>query len=131
MPTIFTRIIQREIPSYTIAEDDQFISFLDINPLSIGHALIVPKQEVDYFFDLNENTLSDLMKFAKKVSAGIQQATGCKRVGVAVIGFEVPHAHMHLVPMNTMADINFANLKLKLSKEEFEATAQRIRAAIK
>ncbi|MBS1951281.1 MAG: HIT family protein [Cytophagales bacterium] len=127
MPSIFTKIINREIPSYTVAEDENFIAFLDINPLAVGHTLVIPKIEIDYFFDLDESTLSSLMVFAKKISSAIQAVTNCKRVGVAVIGFEVPHAHMHLVPMNSMHDINFANPKLKLSKEEFADTAKRIK----
>src|SRR6267142_4309534 len=120
MPSIFTRIINREIPGYIVAEDYRFIAFLDINPLSLGHTLIVPKKEIDYFFDVDDGTLSALMVFAKRVSLAIKKSVKCKRVGVAVIGFEVPHAHLHLVPMNHMVDINFANPKLKLSKEEFE-----------
>jgi histidine triad (HIT) family protein len=119
MPSIFTKIINREIPSYTVAEDERFIAFLDINPLSVGHTLIVPKKEVDYFFDVDDDILSAIMVFSKRVAESIKKSVKCKRVGVAVIGFEVPHAHLHLVPMNGMGDINFANPKLKLSKEEF------------
>jgi histidine triad (HIT) family protein len=120
MASIFTKIINRDIPAYIVAEDARFIAFLDINPLSVGHTLIVPKNEVDYFFDVDDNTLSELMVFSKKVATAIRKSVNCKRVGVAVIGFEVPHAHLHLVPMNGMSDINFANPKLKLRKEEFE-----------
>lgn len=128
MPSIFTKIINREIPCYRIAEDDRFIAFLDINPLSVGHTLIVPKKEVDYFFDVDDESLAAMMVFSKKVAAAIRKTTKCSRVGVAVIGFEVPHAHLHLVPMNGMGDINFANPKLKLSKEEFERIMDSIKA---
>jgi histidine triad (HIT) family protein len=128
MPSIFTKIINREIPSYTVAEDDRFIAFLDINPLSKGHTLVVPKKEVDYFFDVDDDSLSALMVFSKRVAGAIRKATKCNRVGVAVIGFEIPHAHLHLVPMNGMGDINFANPKLKLSKEEFEKILSSIKA---
>ena len=117
--SVFSKIIDREIPAYIVAEDEHFIAFLDINPLSVGHVLVVPKLEVDYFFDLDDSSLSSIMTFSKRVASAITKATTCKRVGVAVIGFEVPHAHIHLVPMNHMNDINFANPKLKLSKDEF------------
>ncbi len=126
MKSIFTKIIEREIPAHIVAEDDRFVAFLDINPLAVGHTLIVPKLEEDYFFDLDETSLSLMMVFSKRVAVAIKNVTHCKRVGVAVIGFEVPHAHLHLVPMNTMHDINFANPKLKLSKKEFEETATKI-----
>ena len=128
MPSIFTKIINREIPSYTVAEDDRFIAFLDINPLSVGHTLVVPKKEIDYFFDLDEDTLSSMMVFSRKIAVAIRKSVKCKRIGVAVIGFEVPHAHLHLVPMHHMGDINFANPKLKLSKEEFEKVMKDIRS---
>jgi len=126
--TIFSKIIDREIPGYIVAEDNHFIAFLDINPLSVGHTLVVPKKETDYFFDVDDSTLSALMVFAKRVSAAIKKTVNCKRVGVVVIGFEVPHAHLHLVPMNHMGDINFANPKLKLSKEEFEKVLEEVRS---
>ena len=128
MASIFTKIVNREIPGYIVAEDDRFIAFLDINPLSMGHTLIVPKTEVDYFFDVDDDSLAAMMVFAKRVSSAIKKSVKCKRVGVAVIGFEVPHAHLHLVPMNGMNDINFANPKLKLSKEEFEKVTKEIEA---
>jgi histidine triad (HIT) family protein len=121
--SIFSKIIDREIPSYIVAENDRFLAFLDISPLSVGHTLVVPKKAVDYFFDLNDSLLSEIMVFSKRLSVAIRKATNCKRVGVAVIGFEVPHAHLHLVPMNSMHDINFANPKLKLSQEELTVTA--------
>ena len=126
--TIFSKIIKGDIPSYKIAENDKFFAFLDINPLSVGHTLIVPKIEVDYFFDVDDDSLAAMMVFSKRVSSAIKKSVKCKRVGVAVIGFEVPHAHLHLVPMNGMNDINFANPKLKLSKEEFEKVTRDIKA---
>ncbi len=131
MASIFSRIINQEIPSYFIAEDTDCYAFLDINPLTKGHTLIIPKREEDYLFDLSEAELSKLMVFSKRVAKAIQASMNCKRVGVSVIGFEVPHAHIHLVPINTTSDINFANEKLKLSKEEFVAIAEKIRAAFK
>jgi histidine triad (HIT) family protein len=130
MASIFTRIINREIPAYIIAEDERFISFLDINPLVLGHALVVPKKEVDFIFDLDDDTLSGLNIFAKKVALAIRKSISCKRVGVAVIGLEVPHTHIHLVPMNSMGDLNFTRSKLNPSKEELTATAEKIRKAI-
>lgn len=130
MASIFTRIIQREIPAYIVAEDDHHIAFLDIMPLKHGHTLVVPKSEVDYIFDLDADVLARLHQFAQKVARGIRKATQCNRVGVAVLGLEVPHAHIHLVPMNAMSDMNFANPKLKPSREEFEAMAAKIKASI-
>jgi histidine triad (HIT) family protein len=127
MASIFSKIIKREIPAHIVAEDDHYIAFLDIMPLVKGHTLIVPKVEVDYIFDLDDDTFTGLNLFSKKVSAAIKKATGCKRVGVAVLGMEVPHAHIHLVPMNAMSDMNFANPKLKLSNEELTAVAEQIR----
>ena len=126
MPSIFTRIINREIPGHIIAEDDRFIAFLDITPLVEGHTLVVPKKEVDYIFDLDDNTLADMMVFAKKVAVAIKKTISCKRVGVAVIGLEVPHTHVHLVPMNSMGDINFSRPKLSPSKEALEKIAREI-----
>lgn len=128
MPSIFTRIINREIPASIIAEDERFIAFLDVMPLVAGHTLIVPKQEVDYIFDLEDNTLADMMVFAKKVARVLKKSIECKRIGVAVIGLEVPHTHVHLVPMSTMGDINFSRPKLSTSKEELEKIANTIRA---
>jgi len=127
MASIFSKIIKREIPAHIVAEDDHYIAFLDIMPLVKGHALVVPKVEVDYIFDLDDKTFTGLNLFAKKVSTAIKKATGCKRVGVAVLGMEVPHAHIHLVPMNAMSDMNFANAKLKLSNEELAVVAEQIR----
>ena len=126
MATIFTRIIKGEIPSYKVAENDEFFAFLDINPLKAGHTLIVPKQETDYLFDLNDEQLSGLIIFSKKVAAAIKEAFPCNRIGVAVLGLEVPHAHIHLVPMDSMEDVNFRNPKLKFTPEEFMNIAKSI-----
>lgn len=127
MASIFTRIINREIPGHIIAEDNKFIAFLDVMPLVHGHVLVVPKQEVDYIFDLDDATLSGLYVFAKKVAVAIKKAVPCKRIGIAVIGLEVPHAHVHLVPMNSVGDINFTQPKLKPSTEELTTIADKIR----
>ena len=128
MATIFTKIVNREIPCHLIAEDDRFMTFLDVMPLVEGHVLVIPKQEVDYIFDLEPELLGDLMKFAQKVAPAIKKAIPCKRVGVAVIGREVPHAHVHLVPMNRMLDINFSQEKLKPSQESLASTAALIKS---
>jgi histidine triad (HIT) family protein len=126
MATIFTKIINGEIPSYRIAEDDNFYAFLDINPLKAGHTLVVPKKETDYIFDLDDNILAAMIIFSKKVSAAIKKAIPCNRIGVAILGLEVPHAHIHLVPMDSMEDVNFKNPKLKFSPEEFKKIAEKI-----
>lgn len=126
MATIFTKIIKGEIPCYKIAEDENYFAFLDINPLKAGHTLVVPKKEVDYIFDLDDKQLSGLMLFSKKVALGIKSAIPCNRIGVAILGLEVPHAHIHLVPMDTMEDVNFRNPKLKFSSEEFKDIAAKI-----
>jgi histidine triad (HIT) family protein len=126
MASIFTKIIQGDIPSYKIAEDDLFFAFLDINPLAKGHTLVVPKVEIDYIFDLEEALLGDMMKFAKKVALAIDETMECKRVGIAVLGLEVPHAHIHLCPINDLYDIEFSRPKLKLSSEEFKKIAETI-----
>lgn len=128
MPTIFSRIVSGEIPCYKVAEDENYFAFLDINPLAKGHTLVIPKQETDYIFDLDDTTLSGLMVFAKKVGLAIEKCVPCKRVGIAVIGLEVPHAHIHLVPLQSVHDINFSNPKLQLSKEEMDALAKQIAA---
>jgi len=127
MESIFTKIINGTIPAYKVAEDDRFLAFLDISPLQKGHTLVVPKQQTDYIFDLEDTLLADLHLFAKKVALAVEKATGAARIGVVVIGFEVPHAHIHLIPINTMDDMNFANAKLKLAKEQMEAIAEDIR----
>ncbi len=126
MATIFTRIIKGEIPSYKIAEDERYFAFLDINPLRAGHTLVVPKQETDYIFDLDDDQLCALFLFSKKVAAAIKEAIPCNRIGVAILGLEVPHAHIHLVPMDSMEDVNFRNPKLKLTPEEFKKIAEKI-----
>jgi len=129
MATIFSRIIKGEIPSYKVAEDEDHYAFLDINPLAKGHTLVVPKREVDYIFDLTDSELSGLTLFSKKVAAAIEKAIPCKRIGLTVIGLEVPHAHIHLVPINKESDIYFGSGKLTLAKDEFETIAQQITAA--
>ncbi|OQB30646.1 MAG: HIT-like protein [Bacteroidetes bacterium ADurb.Bin174] len=125
--TIFSKIIRGEIPCYKIAEDENFFAFLDINPMTKGHTLVIPKIEEDYLFNLEDELLGKMMVFAKKVAVAIRQSTSCTRVGVAVLGMEVPHAHIHLVPINKESDLNFRNKKLKLKPEEMEAIAQSIR----
>ena len=131
--TLFTRIINGEIPSYKVAEDDKYYAFLDINPLQKGHTLVIPKlpePEADYIFDLDDETLAGLMVFAKQVARGLKEATGCKRVGVAVLGMEVNHVHVHLVPMNSERDMLFTNPKLQLLAEEMAQIANSIAEAI-
>lgn len=130
MASIFTRIINREIPGQIIAEDERFIAILDINPLVTGHTLVIPKQETDYIFDLSSDLLADLMVFAKEVGAAVEKAIPCERLGVSVIGLEVPHCHVHLIPMNTMDDVNFSRPKLHPTPEQLSATADAIRAHI-
>lgn len=130
MSSIFTKIINREIPAHIIAEDDRFIAFLDINPLVHGHSLVVPKTEVDYIFDLDDQTLGDLNIFAKKVAKAIEKSVKCIRIGVAVIGVEVPHTHIHLVPLNTMDDINFSRPKISPTQAELVAMAEKIRSSL-
>lgn len=127
MATIFTRIIEGEIPSYKVAEDDRYYAFLDINPLAKGHTLVVPKKEVDYLFDLDDETLAGMMVFAKRVAAKIREKIACKRVAVVVLGLEVPHAHIHLIPINDESDVDFKREKLHLSVEEFQKIASSLR----
>ena len=126
MATIFSRIIQGEIPCHKVAENEKFIAFLDITPVAKGHTLVVPKMEVDYFFDLENDLLAEINLFAKEVAAKLQRTVPCRRIGVAIIGLEVPHAHVHLIPLNTMADINFSGERLKMSTEELAALAAEI-----
>lgn len=130
MATIFSKIVAGEIPCYKVAEDEKFFAFLDINPLAKGHTLVIPKQEVDYLFDLPDEDLAAMGVFAKKVALAIGQAFPCRKVGMAVLGLEVPHAHIHLVPMQSEKDLLFSNPKLKLSDEEFRAVAEAIRARL-
>ena len=130
MATIFSRIVAGEIPSYKVAENDKFYAFLDINPLVKGHTLIIPKQEVDYIFDLSDEDLAQMQVFAKKVAAAIKSAFPCIKVGQAVIGLEVPHAHIHLIPIQKESDMLFSNEKLKLTAEEFKEIAEKINNAL-
>ncbi|MCD6332336.1 MAG: HIT family protein [Bacteroidales bacterium] len=130
MASIFTKIVTGEIPCYKIAEDDKYLAFLDINPLHEGHTLVIPKREEDYLFDLNDEELAGLMLFAKKVAKAIERAVPCERIGVAVVGLEVPHAHVHLIPIDGIYDIDFSRPKIKFSNEEFNQTAERIRSGI-
>ena len=123
---IFSKIAAGEIPSYKCAENDEFYAFLDINPIAKGHTLVIPRREVDYIFDMNDDEIARYMVFAKRVATALKRAFPCVKVGMAVLGLEVAHAHIHLVPMQTEKDLNFANLKLKLSPEEFADIAARI-----
>lgn len=131
MPSIFTKIVNGEIPCYKVAEEERFLAFLDVFPLTKGHTLVIPKSETDYIFDLDDQTYLDLMLFAKKVALAMKLAIPCNRISVQVIGLEVPHAHVHLIPIKSMNDCNFSNQKLKFSKEEFESIAEDIRKQIK
>lgn len=126
MPTIFSKIVAGEIPCYKIAENEHFLAFLDIMPLKPGHTLVIPKKETDYIFDIDDESLGSMMIFAKKVAHAIEKAIPCKRIGVSVIGLEVPHAHIHLIPIENVADINFSRPKLQLTKEEMQEIAARI-----
>ncbi len=130
MLSIFSKIIAGEIPAYKVAETDQFIAFLDILPLAKGHVLCIPKKEIDYIFDMEDAEYTALMLFAKKVAKGIKQVIPCQKVGVAVIGLEVPHAHVHLIPMNTVQDMNFSNSRLTFTQEEYLHLVEIISAAI-
>lgn len=129
MPSIFSKIIAGEIPCYKVAESEEFLAFLDIFPLKKGHTLVIPKKEVDYIFDLDEKTYGGLMSFSAQVAKAIKVTIACKRVGLSVIGLEVPHAHVHLIPIDEMGDTDFSNPKLKLEKEEFVKIAAEIAAA--
>lgn len=130
MATIFSKIIRGEIPCYKVAENEDYYAFLDINPLKTGHTLVVPKKEQDYIYDLDDEDLAGLFIFSKKIAAAIKEAYPCNRIGIAVLGLEVPHAHIHLVPMDSMEDINFRNPKLKFTPEEFKEIASRISSRI-
>jgi histidine triad (HIT) family protein len=131
MATIFTKIINGEIPCHKIAEDENYLAFLDIMPLAEGHTLVIPKREIDYIFDIEDELLSGLMLFAKKIAPALSQACPSRRIGVSVIGLEVPHAHVHLIPLNNMNDINFTREKLKPTQDELTATAERIKSFLK
>jgi histidine triad (HIT) family protein len=130
MATIFTKIIKGEIPCYKIAENEYYFAFLDINPLRAGHTLVIPKKETDYIFDIDDDQLSGLILFSKKIAAAIKVAFPCNRIGIAILGLEVPHAHIHLIPMDTMEDVNFKNPKLKFSTEEFKEIATKISSKV-
>ncbi|MEF8811872.1 MAG: HIT family protein [Bacteroidales bacterium] len=130
MATIFSKIINGEIPSHKIVEDEHYYAFLDINPLKKGHTLVVPKEETDYLFDLNDQTLGGMMVFAKRIARAIDRVIKCKRVGVVVLGMEVPHAHIHLIPLDKESDASFTQPKMKLSDEELEEIAEKIRGAL-
>jgi histidine triad (HIT) family protein len=130
MATIFSKIIAGEIPCYKIAEDDSYLAFLDISPLKAGHTLVIPKQEINYIFDMDDNELSGLIIFAKKVAKAIEKAIPCERIGVTIIGLEVPHAHIHLIPIETVSDINFSKQKLTLDKEVMADIAAKISAQV-
>ncbi|HVS92254.1 MAG TPA: HIT family protein [Mucilaginibacter sp.] len=129
--TIFSKIVAGEIPAYKVAETIDYLAFLDINPLAEGHVLVIPKQEVDYLFDLDDELYTGLQIFAKIVATGLRKAITCKRIGVAVVGLEVPHAHIHLIPMNHVSDLNFSRPKLSFTPEQLHATAEKIREALK
>lgn len=128
MASIFTKIVNGEIPCHKIAEDDRFLAFLDIMPLVPGHVLVIPKVEVDYIFDLDSEVLSGILPFSKTIAAKIEKVVPCERIGITVIGLEVPHAHVHLIPINGVADMNFERPKLKMSQEELAALADKIRS---
>jgi histidine triad (HIT) family protein len=128
MASVFTKIISGEIPAYKIAEDANFLAFLDIQPLAKGHTLVIPKKEIDYIFNIDDDLYQGLWLFAKNVSSALEKAVPCKRIGIAVIGLEVPHTHIHLIPINKVSDINFSSPKLNFSKEEFEFVAEEIRS---
>lgn len=130
MPSIFSKIAAGEIPSHKIAENDRYFAFLDINPLAKGHALVIPKKEVDYIFDIDDDSLAGMMVFAKKVAIAIEKVVPCKRIGIAVIGLEVPHAHIHLIPLNSEADISFSKPRVKQTKEELSILANKIANSI-
>ena len=130
MASIFTRIVKGEIPSYKVAETNRYLAFLDINPLTKGHTLVIPKEEIDYIFDIDDEQLAAMNVFAKKVALAIDKSVSCERVGIAVVGLEVAHAHIHLIPLNSISDLNFANPKLKFTEEEFKEIAETIASHI-
>lgn len=130
MNSIFTKIIKREIPAFIIHEDDLFIAFLDINPIQKGHTLIVPKTEIDYFFDIEDDLLSKMLLFTKKIAKAIKKTIECKKISMSVIGLEVPHAHIHLIPINKMSDANFSNDPIKMSEEDMHEICMAIKTNI-
>ena len=129
--TIFEKIIEGSIPAYKVAEDDQYLAFLDINPVKKGHTLVIPKKPVNYIFDLEDDLLAGLQLFAKRVAHAVEANVECERIGVAVVGLEVPHTHIHLIPIDSVADLSFANPKVKLTEKEFQDLQSRIRASFK
>lgn len=131
MSSIFSKIVAGDIPSYKLAEDDNYLAFFDINPLKKGHTLVIPKKEVDYIFDLDNDTYAGLMQFAKRVAHAIEKHVGCKRIAVVVLGLEVPHAHVHLIPIDSEKDVQFSNPRVKMPPEEFKALAEKISASFK
>ena len=131
MPSLFTRIIQGEIPCYKVTENDDFLAFLDINPLTVGHTLVIPKQEVDYYFDLPDETLANMTLFAKRVAEALKEEITCLRIGVIVAGLEVPHAHVHLVPMHSEGDLSFSKPRVEFSQEQFSELASKLSARLK
>ena len=130
MSSIFSKIINREIPSYIVAENEKFLAFLDIYPLTKGHTLVIPKLEIDYYFDIQDELFNEMNIFSKKVAIGIEKAILCKRIGVSVIGLEVPHAHIHLIPINSISDMNFSSPKLELTEKEFLTIEEEIKKEI-
>lgn len=126
MATLFTKIVKGDIPCYKVAESEKFLAFLDINPLAVGHTLVIPKKEIDYIFDVDDALYQELFLFAKKVALAVENVIPCQRIGIAVVGLEVPHAHIHLVPLQTVYDIDFKKPKLKIPPEEYELIAQKI-----
>ncbi len=131
MSGIFSKILRGEIPSHKIAEDDNYFAFLDINPLAKGHTLVIPRKEIDYIFDLEDSLLAGMLVFSKRIATAIEKVVPCKRIGIAVLGLEVPHAHIHLIPINRIDDINFARPKLQLTNEEMADIATKIRQELK
>jgi len=131
MSTIFSKIISGEIPAYKVAESIEFLAFLDINPLAEGHVLVIPKQEVDYLFDMEDGLYTEFQLFAKIVATAMKRVIPCIKIGVAVIGLEVPHAHIHLIPMNSVSDMNFSKPKLSFTPEQFEAISEKIKEALR
>lgn len=130
MSSIFAKIISGEIPAYKVAETEKFLAFLDVRPVVKGHVLCIPKQEVDYIFDMSDDSYAELMLFTKIVAKGLKKVVECKKIGISVVGLEVPHAHVHLIPMNTIADMSFTSERIEMSSEEFSALAKQIEQAI-